>query len=437
LRFGRLARTVTSCLALLLAACVGLFAAAAPAPAASVVTKYPLTTNVRLITTRFPTKPVEERTLKVTPTSASVPDIVPAAASYPMFDLTSTMGANAGALAAINGDFGTSKDQPTHILMIDGELWTTGDVRGDAIAWNETGTTFTVGAPALRIGVTSGKGTPLFTVHDWNAHAPTRSSISAYTARGGSVTVPPGKASPTSTDPYYCEAQLDPSSGPRWTTGRTAIVRRYTVVAQPEPCPQTKLLVGSTAGEVVLASRTTKGVSSGVGALRVGQTVKISTRFNGWPGVTDVMGAGVMLVDGGKNVAPPYTTGDPYIFDFNPRTAAGLTKGCSDTDPTTACRLVLITIDGRQKSTGWSVGARLPFLADQLIKAGAYTAVNLDGGGSTSMWVQNTSASYCQSYPTVGGCLVMRPSQSFGERGTRSAIVVLPTADTGAPKPLR
>jgi hypothetical protein len=53
------------------------------------------------------------------------------------------------------------------------------------------------------------------------------------------------------------------------------------------------------------------------------------------------------------------------------------------------------------------------------------------------MWVQNTSASYCQSYPTVGGCLVMRPSQSFGERGTRSAIVVLPTADTGAPKPLR
>ena len=45
--------------------------------------------------------------------------------------------------------------------------------------------------------------------------------------------------------------------------------------------------------------------------------------------------------------------------------------------------------------------------------------------------------SYCQSYPSVGGCLVMRPSQSFGERGTRSAIAVLPTADTGAPSALR
>jgi hypothetical protein len=31
----------------------------------------------------------------------------------------------------------------------------------------------------------------------------------------------------------------------------------------------------------------------------------------------------------------------------------------------------------------------------------------------------------------------MRPSQSFGERGTRSVIVVLPSPDTGAPSALR
>jgi exopolysaccharide biosynthesis protein len=435
--FGLSRRAVASSLALLVAVGAGLVAVATPAPAASVVAKYSLTKNIQLITTRVPTKPVEERTLKVTATTASVPDIVPASAAYPMFDLTSTMAANAGALAAINGDFGTAKDQPTHILMIDGELWTTGDTRGDAIGWSETGNTMAAGDPALRISVTNGKGADLLTVDDWNAHAPMGTSISAYTSRGGAVTTPPGKTSPTSTDPYYCEARLDPSSGPRWTTGRTAIVRRYSVVAQPEPCPKTKLTVGSTAGEVVLASRSTNGVVSGVGKLRVGQTVKISTRFNGWPGVTDVMGAGVVLVDAGKNVAPPYTTGDPYIYNYNPRTAAGLTKGCSDTDPNTACKLILMTIDGRQKSTNWSIGARLPFLADALIQAGAYTAVNLDGGGSTTMWATKTSSSYCQSYPSVGGCLVMRPSQSFGERGTRSAIVVLPSPDTGAPSALR
>jgi exopolysaccharide biosynthesis protein len=430
------AHIVTSSLALIVAAGIGLLVAA-PSPAATTSSTYALTKDIRLTTTRIPTKPVEERVLKVLPTTASVPDIVPASATYPMFDLTSTMAAHAGALAGINGDFGTAKDQPTHILMIDGELWTSGDVKGNAIGWSETGNVMAAGDPALRISVSNGKGTDLFNVTDWNAHAPTGTSVSGYTARGGTVTTPPGKTGPASTDPYYCAARLDPSSGPRWTTGRTAIVRRYTVVTQPEPCPQTKLTVGSTAGEVVLASRTAKNVVSGVGKLRVGQTVKISTRFNDWPGVTDVMGASQMLVQGGKNVAPPYTTGDPYIFNYNPRTAAGLTKGCADTNATTVCKLILMTIDGRQKSTNWSVGARLPLLASELIKAGAYTAVNLDGGGSTTMWVSKTSASYCQSYPTVGGCLVMRPSQSFGERGTRSAIVVLPAADTGAPSPLR
>jgi exopolysaccharide biosynthesis protein len=411
--------------------------AASPAPASSTVAKYSLTPNIQLITTRISNKIVEERVLKVTPSTTSVPDIVPASSSYPMFDLTSTMAAHAGALAAINGDFGTAKDQPTHTLMIDGELWTTGDTRGDAIAWNEAGTTFVAGEPALRIGVSTPKGAALFGIDDWNAHAPQGTSVSAYTARGGSVTVPPGKSSPVATDPSFCEARLDPMGGPRWTTGRVAIVRRYTVVAQPEPCPKTKLPVATTVGEVVVASKMASGVPNAVKGLTVGQTVKISTRFNGWPGVTDVMGAGIMLVQGGANVAPPYTTGDPYIYNYNPRTAAGLTKGCSDTDPKTSCKLILMTIDGRQKSSGWSVGARFPFLADQLIAAGAWTAVNLDGGGSTSMWAQKTNASYCQSYPSVGGCLVMRPSQSFGERGTRSAIAILPAADTGAPSALR
>ncbi len=427
--------TVTGIVSLGVVVLVGL--AVTPAPAASSVAKYSLTSNIQLITTRIPKKIVEERVLKVTPTTTSVPDIVPASSAYPMFDLTSTMAEHAGALAAINGDFGTTKDQPTHTLMIDGELWTTGDTRGNAIGWNEQGTTFVAGQPALRISVSKPKGADLFDVSDWNAHQPQATSVSAYTARGGTVTTPPGVASPRPTDPHWCAARLDPTGGPRWTTGRVAIVRRYTVVAQPDPCPQTKLPVGSTAGEVVVASNMTSGVSNAVKALSVGQTVKISTRFNGWPGVTDVMGAGIMLVDRGANVAPPYAAGDPYIYDYNPRTAAGLTKGCTDTDPRTSCQLILMTIDGRQKSSGWSVGARFPFLADQLIAAGAWTAVNLDGGGSTSMWAKKTSASYCQSYPSVGGCLVMRPSQSFGERGTRSTIAVLPTADTGAPSALR
>jgi len=65
--------------------------------------------------------------------------------------------------------------------------------------------------------------------------------------------------------------------------------------------------------------------------------------------------------------------------------------------------------------------------------------VNLDGGGSTTMWVKSTNAAYCQIYPVGGGCLVQRPaSTALGqERPVRQAEVVLPSADGGTPTGLR
>jgi len=72
-----------------------------------------------------------------------------------------------------------------------------------------------------------------------------------------------------------------------------------------------------------------------------------------------------------------------------------------------------------------------------MIRAGAYRAVNLDGGGSTTMWVKKRKTAYCESIPAAGGCLVQRPSDSTGERSKQSAIVVLPSADPGTPAGLR
>jgi exopolysaccharide biosynthesis protein len=163
--------------------------------------------------------------------------------------------------------------------------------------------------------------------------------------------------------------------------------------------------------------------------------VGLSFTFGGWRDVTDVMGGSELLVKKGTNVAPHYQSGDNYVFNYNPRTAVGITQGCSDVDVSTTCRLIFITIDGRQAD--WSVGVRFPYLADELIRAGAYRAVNLDGGGSTTMWVKRRNPSYCESTPSVGGCLVQRPSDSTGERSKQSAIVVLPSADGGTPTGLR
>ena len=70
-------------------------------------------------------------------------------------------------------------------------------------------------------------------------------------------------------------------------------------------------------------------------------------------------------------------------------------------------------------------------------RIGAWQAMNFDGGGSTTMWVKKRDPAYCESSPAVGGCLVQRPSPSTGERATRTALIVLPSADTGTPAGLR
>jgi Phosphodiester glycosidase len=395
-----------------------------------------LTTRLALKKVRDSAGPQQIRVLTLSP-GANVPDIAPATQQYPMWGLTSTMSANAGAVAGINGDFGTGQGQPTHTLMIDGELWTTGQSGGDAVAWSANGKTAYIGHPSLKILAKDLDRTNGFFVQGWNHGSPLSGSIQGYTSRGGTVTQPPGKTHPQATDPHYCAARLVPTAPTGWNgKARTSIVRRYKVDAQPEPCPKTPLGLG-VKGAVVVASKATSPASSKILALQPGDHIRISWTFKGWRGVTDVMGASEMLVKKGNNVAPGYNPGDNYILNYNPRTAVGITKGCSDVDTTTTCRMIFMTIDGRQGSSGWSQGVRLPYLAGEMIRAGAYRAVNLDGGGSTTMWAKKKVSAYCESSPSAGGCLVQRPSPSSGERATRSAIVVLPSADAGTPSGLR
>jgi hypothetical protein len=411
-------------------------ALAVPAFAGSTVHGYKVGPGTKLRTIRMPKYPDEIR-VSVLRQGTSVPDIQPADPAYPMWSHTSSMSAAAGAIVGVNGDFGTSKGQPKHTLMIDGELWTTGQSGGNAIAWSANGKRAFVGHPALKIlghDVNTGAS---FYIPEWNVGPPPAGGIGAYTARGGTVTRPPGVQSSTASDPRWCAARLEPSAGIRWNSPkRTSLVRPYKVTVQQEPCPKTKLPLGTAAGAVVIASRFQSGTPNKVKKLEVGDTVKLRWTFKGWPGVTDVMGAQQMLVHKGTNVAPAYTSGSHHILDFNPRSAAGITRGCLDADNSTTCKMILITVDGRQASTNWSKGVRLPFLAKLLLHQGAWMAVNLDGGGSTTTWAKNKGV-YCQSTPDVGGCLVNRPSQSSGERSTRSAIVILPSADGGTPQALR
>lgn len=81
-------------------------------------------------------------------------------------------------------------------------------------------------------------------------------------------------------------------------------------------------------------------------------------------------GGGAMLVREGKAV-------DSYSHEVagnNPRSAIGIDKEGKT--------LYLVAVNGRQEE---SLGMRMSALADLMVSLGCYTAINLDGGGSTNM----------------------------------------------------
>jgi Phosphodiester glycosidase len=125
-----------------------------------------------------------------------------------------------------------------------------------------------------------------------------------------------------------------------------------------------------------------------------------------WQRARSILGAGPQLIKNGKieitNVRENITAA--FVNDGHPRTAiAKLASG----------RLLLITVDGRQP--GESVGMSLPTLAQLLLQLGASEAINLDGGGSTTMVLRNQ--------------VVNRPSDQTGERPVSDAILVFPRPD--------
>lgn len=133
-----------------------------------------------------------------------------------------------------------------------------------------------------------------------------------------------------------------------------------------------------------------------VKSFSVGDTVSI---YNGLlPGldnVIEVVGGSRKFLDEGQN------NGD--WPERHPRTAVGF-----NADTT---KVYLVTVDGRQPS---SAGTTLNELADFMRTIGAYSALNLDGGGSTTMVVHNE--------------VVNSPSDGAGERAVGNALFIVSSA---------
>ncbi len=160
-------------------------------------------------------------------------------------------------------------------------------------------------------------------------------------------------------------------------------------------------------GFAVVATGTAKTSFAFVTAALKDQPAELTFRTQpDFPNLLHVLGGGPRLVKGGQEFVtaemeqfntPPFQN-DP-AKGRAPRTAVGVTK---------EGKLLLVVIDGRQP--GVSIGATLWETARLMLELGAVDALNLDGGGSSTMVVQNkvvNAPSDGRERP-VGNALVVR-----------------------------
>jgi exopolysaccharide biosynthesis protein len=114
-----------------------------------------------------------------------------------------------------------------------------------------------------------------------------------------------------------------------------------------------------------------------------------------------VSGVPQLIKDGGVEITwEAEKSSKAFVETRHPRTAVAKLKDG---------KFLMITVDGRSESSG---GIGLEDLAKILLELGATDAMNLDGGGSSTMFLD--------------GKLVNKPSDKEGERKVSDAILVFP-----------
>ena len=138
---------------------------------------------------------------------------------------------------------------------------------------------------------------------------------------------------------------------------------------------------GATGGMIAIDASGTHAAMAIVGSRRrdvaIGRARVALRQVSPGSLVDEAFGGRPVLVHQGR--AWPQTCG-PLTCVRNPRTAVGLTGGCTDARLWTACELVVVVVDGRRP--GWSVGMTTHRLARVMVSVGVEEAVNLDGGAS-------------------------------------------------------
>jgi hypothetical protein len=306
------------------------------------------------------------------------------------YEETSKLGAGAGALAAINGDLNSSPGRPTHQYVLDGEVMVTGKRVGVSFGYRQDETGGTLGRHQVRITAVDKTSGSTFRVKSWNEHSPGSDQVVGYTPYGGDEEKPATS---------QCSARLTSPSRLRWNLDGNGLHRVYTV--DTVACSSTTAMA-VTSGSIVLTART-----YGLGAAFIKGLVSDGRVRVGWradsPGVLDIVSGNTMILKDGHVEYP--ATCDTRMCGKNPRTAIGMTANG---------RVMMLVVDGRSSV---SEGFTLHRLGRWMRQLGVVDAVNLDGGGSATMW--------------INGRGVVNDVANSGdvERPVSNAVVILPGPD--------
>lgn len=128
-----------------------------------------------------------------------------------------------------------------------------------------------------------------------------------------------------------------------------------------------------------------------------------------WPEVVQAVGGVPRIVSASALDVRTQEEGASADFETtrHPRTAVGVTATGA---------VLLATVDGR---TSAGAGMSLPELAQWMIAIGARDALNFDGGGSTTLWVESEPFDGIVNYPSDNG-----QADHLGERAVSNAVAV-------------
>jgi hypothetical protein len=292
------------------------------------------------------------------------------------------------AVAAINGDFWGARQEPGGLHVQDGELMVSGPDARPTLGVTPAGGCL-IGSPRVTGTATRPDGTQ-FAI----------TAVNQPRAAGRLVLYTRRFASSTGTDSAGTEVVLTGLALPLATTGSY----EGTVSLVRPSAGNTPIA----AGEVVLSG--SGAAASFLAVLAPGARVNLALAITpGWEDVRQAVGGGQYIVRAGAVSVEPWSPG--FADVTHPRTAAACTAGGD---------FVLVTVDGRQP--GYSIGVRLDELGELLRDRGALTAINLDGGGSTTMSVR---------LPGEDGLTTVNRGSDGFERAVSNGFGVFSTAPTG------